>query len=364
MRTNDHGLFQRTAALLTALCFAATAAPEFAFARQAAPASQAASQAAPHGPDRPSAKIDIVHEPLVCVNTDFAPRVEAEVKPGPDYEKGYVYFRAGGTEDYYYAVMKGQPDRLDAVLPRPLPETKSIDYNVKAYDTNELSKKKGDYAPPVVPGNACPVKGVAVDPQKGAELTIGLTREGQNPVPRGFRKEDIKFVILFGGAVVTLAAALKGVAAAPKSGGLSTGAVVAGGVVIAGAAVGIAVASGTKKATPTPAPLRFIQAEATWSGLGDVDLQILNASNQAVGQVFPAACESTGSRTERVVLEGAALANGTYHLVLTGKTCGAGTPAAIAAVVTVQSEAGAKCGSTFVNVPVGGTANGCTFTIP
>jgi hypothetical protein len=356
MRTNKHGFFRRAAALLTALSLAAAAAPEEVFARQAA------QQAAPHGPDRQSPTITIDHEPLKCVNTDFAPKVDAEVKPGPDYEKGYVYFRAGGTEDYYYAVMKGTPDKLDAVLPRPLPETKVIDYNLKAYDTNELSKKTApDYTPPVVPGNACPVKGVAVDPQKGAELTIGLTREGQNPVPSGFRKEDIKFVILFGGAIVTLAVALKGAAA--TSGGLSSGTIVAGGVVAAGAAVGIAVATGTK-ATPTPAPLRFIQAEATWSGVGDVDIQILNASNQSVGQTFPAACESTASRTERVVLEGAALANGTYHLVLTGKTCGSGTPAAISAVVTVQSEAGAKCGSTFVNVPVGGTANGCTFSIP
>jgi hypothetical protein len=95
-----------------------------------------------------------------------------------------------------------------------------------------------------------------------------------------------------------------------------------------------------------------------------VGVQILNASSQAVGQTFPAGCESTASRTERVLLEGAALANGTYRLALTGKTCGTGTPAAISAVVTVQSEAGAKCGSAFVNVPVGGTTNGCTFAVP
>ena len=363
MRTNEHGFFRRAAALLTAASLVAAVAPEAVFARQAA----TASQAAPHGPDRQSPTIAIVHDPLVCVNTDFAPKVDAEVRPGPNYEKGYVYFRAAGTEDYYYAVMKGTPEKLDAVLPRPLPETKAIDYNLKAYDTAELTKKTPEYTPPVVPGNACPVdknKGVAVDPQKGAELTIGLTREGQNPVPPGFRKEDIKFIILFGGGVVTLAAALKGAAGASKSGGLSTSTIVVGGVIVAGAAVGVAVATGSKKATPTPAPLRFVQAEATWSGSGDVDIQILNASNQSVGQTFPAACESTSSRTERVVLEGAALANGTYHIVLTGKTCGVGTPAAIATVVTVQTEAGAKCGSAFVNVPVGGTANGCTFTIP
>jgi hypothetical protein len=356
MRTEPVFSWRQATALATALALAAAAAPELADARQAAP----------RGPDRESTKIEIQHDPLVCVNTDLAPKVDAVVAPSPQYEKGYVFFKAAGTDDYYYAVMKGPAEKLDAVLPRPLPETKAIDYNVKAYDTDEQSKKKGDYNPPVVPGNACPVKrGVAVDAKKGAGLTIGLTKEGQNPAPPGFRKEDIAFVILFSGAVVSLAAALKSAGtAAGTTGGLSTGAVVAGGVVVAGAAVGIAVGTGNKKATPTPTPLRFVQAEVTWSGLGDVDLQVLNATNQPVGQTFPAGCESAGSRTERVLLEGTALANGTYHLALTSKSCGAGTPSQISAVVTVQSESGAKCGSSFVNLPLGATTNGCTFTIP
>ena len=333
------------------------------------PDLRSAQQAAPSGPDRPSAKIDIQHDELKCINTEFAPKVDATVTPGKEYDKGYVFFRATGTEDFYYAVMKGVPEQLDAVLPRPLPETKAIDYNLKAYDLDEAVRQKGTYTPPVVPGNACPTRGVAVDPKKGAGLTIGLTKAGQNPAPPGFRKEDIAFVILFGGAVVTMAAALQsaggatGAAAGKGSGGLSTGTIVVGGIVAAGAAVGIAVGT-SKKATPTPTPLRFVQAEVTWSGLGDVDLQILNGSNQSVGQVFPAACESSSSRTERVVLEGAALAAGSYHLLLTGRTCGTGTPPTISAVVTVQTEAGPKCSSAFVNVPVGGTATGCTFTIP
>src|SRR5262249_49547089 len=189
---------RRGAALATALAFLIATAPPPALAR--------AQKAAPPGPDRPSAKIDIQHDELKCVTTEFAPKVDAAVSPGREYDKGYVFFRAAGTEDFYYAVMKGQPEQLDAVLPRPLPETKAIDYNLKAYDVDEAVRQKGTYTPPVVPGNTCPTKdrGVAVDPKKGAGLTIGLTREGQNPAPPGFRKEDIAFVILFGGAVVTM----------------------------------------------------------------------------------------------------------------------------------------------------------------
>jgi hypothetical protein len=351
--------WRRATALATALALLLAASPELASARQAAP----------RGPNRPSAKIDLKHDPpLSCVTTDFAPKVDASVSPGPQYEKGYVYFRAAGTEDYYYAVMKGAPEQLDAVLPRPLPETKAIDYHLRAYDHDEASVQKGEFTPPVVSGNACRVKGVAVDPKKGAGLTIGLTREGQSPAPPGFRKEDIAFVILFSGAIVSFAAAMKSAGAGAAGGaaggaGLSTGALVVGGVVVAGAAVGVAVAT-SKKATPTPTPLRFVQAEVTWSGQGDIDIQILNAGNQAVGQTFPAGCESTASRTERVLLEGAALANGTYHVMLTGKPCGDFALPPISAVVTVQSEAGVKCASSFVSVPVGGTANGCTFSVP
>ena len=83
-----------------------------------------------------------------------------------------------------------------------------------------------------------------VAPREG--LTVGLTREGQPPVPTGFNKEDIAKVILVSGAVVSLATALSsgtgaaaGAGAAASSGGLSTGALIGIG---AGVAVGAGVA--------------------------------------------------------------------------------------------------------------------------
>ncbi len=343
----------------------------------------------------------IAHDPLACVNTDYAPKVDAAVAPGKDFEKGYVYFKAAGTEDYYYAVMKGVPENLGGVLPRPLPETRSIDYYVRATDVQDLSKKTQDYTPPVVPGNACKVQGVPVG-REGAGLTIGLTKEGQNPIPPGFNKKDIAFVILFSGAVVSLAAAMQGAggaaagagkaaAAAGKAsagagggGGVSTGVLVVGGLAVAGG-VAAAVASNNKGAsntntptptstptptptatatpTPTPMPLAFVEADATWSGLGDVDVQILDPSGTPVGTALPVGCESQSSRTERVILQGT-LTPGTYQVMLTGKTCGPGTPASIAVALSVQSQSGPKCSNTFVTVPVGSTVQGCTFTLP
>jgi hypothetical protein len=340
--------------------------------------------------------LTINHDALPCVVTDLAPQVDAQVAPGPELERGYVYFKAAGTEDFYYTPMKGPADKLEGTLPRPLPQTKAIDYKVRARDVKELTKETREYAPPVVPGNACKTKGMLVG-TGGAGLTVGLTREGQEPVPPGFDKRDIAFIILFGGATVTLAQALAGAGGSAsggtaggtttsgaKKGGVSKGLLIGGAVVVAaGAAVAIsnnsgggskAAATATATATPTrtatPQPTatptavpQFVAAVANWSGPGDVDVQILNAGNQSVGTNLPAGCESTLSRSESVLLQGAPA--GTYRVMLSAKTCGTGTPSSIATVVSVQSNGAIKCPNSFLDVPVGGgPIQACSFTLP
>ncbi len=337
--------------------------------------------------------LTIAHDALPCVVTDLAPMVDAQVAPGPEFERGYVYFKAAGTEDFYYTSMKGPADNLQGVLPRPLPQTKAIDYKVRARDVKEQNKETREYAPPVVPGNACKTKGLPVG-KGGAGLTIGLTRQGQDPAPPGFDKRDIAFIILFGGATVTLAQALgggssaasgtSGGAAASGKGGISKGVLIGGGAVVAaGAALAIsnnrgggsnstatptATATPTRTATPPPtstptAVPQFVAAVANWSGPGDVDVQILNAGNQSVGTDLPGGCESTLSRAESVLLQGAP--PGTYRVMLSAKSCGTGTPASIATAISVQSNGAPKCANAFLDVPVGGgPVQACTFTLP
>lgn len=370
MNDVEAGRFRSSVAVATALALLLTGSP-----------LAARTQLEP--PSSPEAPIEIAHDPLACMTPILAPEVDAGVTPEADYEKGYVYFRAAGTEDYYYVKMEGPPATLAGVLPRPLPETKAVDYFLRAYDLRQASRRKGDWTPPVVPGTTCRAKGVVVGPS-GAGLTVGLTRQGQNPEPPGFNKRDIAKVILVTGAIVTLAEALKsggastggaGAGAGAAGGGLSTAAIVAGGAALAGAGIAIASANDddpatrtpTPTSTPTPtptiAPLRFLQADASWSGTGDVDVQILNPSGQAVGQTVPAGCESTANRTERVVLQGA-LPAGTYRVVLTGRSCGAGTPSTISAIASVQSDTGTRCPNTFVSVPVPGSVTACQFNLP
>lgn len=204
----------------------------------------------------------IEHSPLPCVTTTAAPQVDAAVRPGPALSVSRVYFRASNHPDepLAYVVMHGQPETLTSLLPRPLPGmVTAVDYFVEAVDKQSLQARTPGYSSPVTADNVCLARGVAVG-SAGAGLTIGLTKQGQNPVPAGFNKNDIVKVILVTGAVVTLAAALAastaggaaagtGAAAAGGSaatgaaaaGGISTGVLIGGGIVVAG---GIAVAAG------------------------------------------------------------------------------------------------------------------------
>lgn len=517
-------------------------------------------------------RLAIVHDPLKCVTADVRPLVDGEMRPGRDLDKGYVYFRAAGTEDFYYVVMKAAVESVAAELPRPLPGIRGIDYFLQAVDRELLSKKTPAYQPPLVEARLClegaaevapssetagrttvsqavdatykgplprlagativftkpagatgtlsvtrvdgpptpstvtpaflpndPKTGAGVtdgtrftptavspsrhwlvsfakttgaytlsldisdlpgvsDPRKlyvvkrdgpgrpwtalpsffksgtltatvpggfsefaiaggpenpfssasaparppgrrGARttegLTVGLTRAGQSPVPPGFDKRDIAFVILAGGAVVTLAEALAGGSAAPStaagaskgSGGISTGVLIGAG---AAAVAGIAIAAGgsgggsssqgptatptprpTTTPTPTPTPTpdlpRFLTASATWSGAGDLNVRVVGPSGDVAqlpgGRTVPAGC-ATGSRTESVVYAGtASLPAGTYTLfVRHADTCN--LPAAsVTFSYSVQAAAGTKCGG-FGTVSPGAEVTACTFTLP
>jgi hypothetical protein len=104
--------------------------------------------------------------------------------------------------------------------------------------------------------------------------------------------------------------------------------------------------------------------EATWSGVGDVNVHLFDPSGTEVGQRLPANCESTASRTERVVLQGT-IASGQYRVTLDGAPCGTDTPAQITTNLNVATEVGpvGPCAG-FKNVPVGGSIDACVFTIP
>ncbi len=251
--------FRRTSALGALLAFVLAFVP-----------GSATAAAAGEG----SSPLVIQHDPLACVTTAASPVVDASITPDRDLARSYVYFRAAGNEDFYYVLMSGTPPAVEGILPRPLPETRTIDYYVRATDTGQLSRQTPDYLPPVVADNVCRTRGKAVPPA-GAGLTIGLTRDGQPPIPPGFDRRDIAFVILFSGAVLTLAAALQAAGAggaaaggaasgtAASTGGVSTGVLVGGGVVVAAGAAAIAVNNSRGGSSNSPPTITISAAPTT-----------------------------------------------------------------------------------------------------
>ncbi len=234
-----------------------------AFAAPAPQASPVVKRAAPGE----SPRLSIAHDPLKCLSTEARPLVDARVLPSKEMDQGFVYFRAAGTEDFYYVLMKPRAqDDFMGELPRPMPGIRGIDYYVQALDRESLPKKTPEYAPPVTDRTVCrderTVTAVVTVTAPREGLTVGLTKAGQSPVPAGFNKDDIAKVILVTGTVVSLASALSsgtGAAAgatAAASGGLSTGAIIGIGAGVVALGVGVAVAanngnSGTPNGSPT-----------------------------------------------------------------------------------------------------------------
>ena len=350
-------------------------------------------QALPAGPTQspaPAARLEIVHDPLPCLAASTAPRVEASITPADRVASARVYWRVQpGPSGFYYTAMSGPPSRFQALLPRVTAGVESIEYYVEASDQAGETRRTPSFVAPLV-AQGCIARGI-VPLVAGLGLTIGLTDAAQPRVPRGVNAEDVANAILPSGETVAVAGdrGPRGGGAAgtaPKRGGNPKGVLIGAGALAVG---GIAAAAGgggggggggsnpgptptspapTATPTPTPTPpptFRFAEAEATWSGIGDIDVLLLDASGQTVAaQTVPAGCESTASRTERVVLQGTTARPGGYQVRLAGKSCGTGTPSAISVLLTVQTESGPKCPSTFIVVPVGQTVAGCTFSLP
>jgi len=174
--------------------------------------------------------LSIAHDPLKCLAEGVRPVVDARVMPGVERKESLVFFRAAGNVDYYYTQMTGAAEDVVAFLPRPLPGVKGVDYFVEAIDRRLLGMQTPEYGPPVMPGEDLCLERRAhglLPPAEG--LTIGLTREGQNPVPPGFDARDIAKVILVSGATVLLAAAVQSFSASSATAGAGAGAGGSGG---------------------------------------------------------------------------------------------------------------------------------------
>ena len=94
--------------------------------------------------------LSIEHEAPRCLVADKHPRLLACVSPRAQAARTRVYFRAGGTRDWYFVEMKPNGSCLEGVLPKPRPTLKHVDYYVSVTDRAFAESRTGEHSPLVV----------------------------------------------------------------------------------------------------------------------------------------------------------------------------------------------------------------------
>ncbi len=167
--------------------------------------------------------VSIQHDDVSCLVAGQYPEIRACFDPTENVARARVYFRKGGTRDWYYVAMTPDAACFKGVLPRPRGSIGHIDYYVAATDQQFTETRTEEYLPTVVKKES-DCDGL-VAPYVGTATVVVGALSGAT-VPAGF----------VGGGILGL--------------GVSTGAMA--GVVGAGV-VGGAVIAGTGGETETPA---------------------------------------------------------------------------------------------------------------
>jgi hypothetical protein len=95
--------------------------------------------------------LSIEHEPPRCLVADKHPRLLACISPSAQAARARVYFRAGGTRDWYFVDMKPSGTCLEGVLPKPRRTLQHVDYYLSATDRSSEESRTGEHSLLVVP---------------------------------------------------------------------------------------------------------------------------------------------------------------------------------------------------------------------
>src|SRR5689334_1977099 len=94
--------------------------------------------------------IRIDHAGAGCLVAEKFPRMVACFSPASRLARARVYFRARGSESWYWVDMKADAPCHFGILPRPMRSTTGIDYYVEAIDTGSANSRTPQFAPTVV----------------------------------------------------------------------------------------------------------------------------------------------------------------------------------------------------------------------
>ena len=160
--------------------------------------------------------------------------MNASFQPQERFRVGRVYFRAAQHPDFYYVELVDTGAGLQAILPRPAPDTTEIVYYVEGTDVEFNPSLSPEYTPDVTDHATCQLRDSAATYFTGADpgIAVGATVAGAASVPAGFLPGGITTFVSASGTVTAAAtAALAGGSAAGV--GLGTTSLV---IIIAGAA--------------------------------------------------------------------------------------------------------------------------------
>ena len=94
--------------------------------------------------------VQIEHDHVSCLVAGKYPEIQACFDPAESVARARVYFRAAGTQDWFYVDMSREATCFLGVLPRPSGSIEHVDYYVSATDREFVEARTVDYAPLVV----------------------------------------------------------------------------------------------------------------------------------------------------------------------------------------------------------------------
>jgi len=160
----------------------------------------------PSTPGAPASSTEIVHDPIGCLVAGQFPLIDAQINPAASVARARAYFKAAGSEDWYYVEMTPAEAGFVGKLPRPKVEASPITYYVQA-TTTEFGENKTAEIEAIVVAEAkdCPSdkKVAAIGPP--GEVTVFSAATGSAIAPVGFAAGGLaltagRLALVLGGA--------------------------------------------------------------------------------------------------------------------------------------------------------------------
>jgi hypothetical protein len=169
----------------------------------------------PSLPGTPATSTEIHHDPIGCFVAGQFPLIDAGIEPAGSVARARVYFKAAGSENWYYVEMTPAEAGFIGKLPRPKLEASPITYYVQATTTEfgENRTPEND-AIVVLEAKDCPGDKKVAGIGPPGEVTVFSAATGAAIAPIGFAAGGLALtagtlaLILGGAAAVGLTTAV------------------------------------------------------------------------------------------------------------------------------------------------------------